>query len=114
MRLSAWNGTSLEVALLVNGKPLQVLAPGEWREAIPASALPPLPWSVEARSPSGRVLLTLTVNEGDVASGVNPGGSTFSKGAAARVDLSCGRLDIWSGPPLAGPAPGPGSPGDCD
>jgi len=35
------------------------------------------------------------------------------KGDAVRVDLSCGRLDIWSGPPLLGPAPGPGKPGDC-
>jgi hypothetical protein len=114
MTLGVSNGTSLEVTLLVNGKQLQVLAPGEWKDAIPAQELPPLPWSIEAQSPSGRVLLTLTVFEGDVVSGVNPGGSTFSKGDAARVDLSCGRIDIWSGPPLAGPAPGPGSPGDCD
>ena len=28
-------------------------------------------------------------------------------------NLSCGRLDIWSGPPLSGPPPGPGKPGDC-
>ncbi len=32
----------------------------------------------------------------------------------ARVDLSCGRIDIWSGTPMMGPAPGPGVPGDCD
>jgi len=23
------------------------------------------------------------------------------------------RHDVWAGPPIAGPAPGPGSPGDC-
>ena len=36
-----------------------------------------------------------------------------AQGDAVRVDLSCGRLDIWSGPPLLGPPPGPGTPGDC-
>lgn len=33
---------------------------------------------------------------------------------AVRVDLSCGRLDMWSGPPLLGPFPGPGTPSDCN
>jgi hypothetical protein len=80
---------------------------------MPATSLPALPWAIEARSPSGRVLTSLTVNSGDVWQVTFPDGSVGSKGDAARVDLSCGRLDIWSGPPLAGPAPGPGSPGDC-
>ena len=76
--------------------------------------LPALPWSVAVRTPSGRELTTLTVHEGDVAETSSPGGGGSSRGVAARVDLSCGRLDVWAGPPIAGPAPGSGSPGDCE
>jgi hypothetical protein len=68
----------------------------------------PLPWSVEARSPSGRLLISMTVRPGDV-----DGEGTEQRGTGGRVDLSCGRLDIWSGPPMLGPAPGDGMPGDC-
>ena len=44
---------------------------------------------------TGRTLLSLTVRSGDVIEG--PNGST---GDGARVDLSCGGIDLWSGPPL--------------
>jgi hypothetical protein len=54
------------------------------------------------------VLVSMIVHDGDVVAAADG-----DKGDANRVDLSCGRLDIWSGPPLLGPAPGPGSPGDC-
>ena len=40
--------------------------------------------------------------------------SKKKKGSGARVDLSCGRLDVWVGPPMHGPFPAPGRPGDCD
>jgi hypothetical protein len=39
--------------------------------------------------------------------------NSYLKGDGNRVDLSCGRIDVWAGPPLLGPAPGPGTPGDC-
>ena len=58
--------------------------------------------------------MELTVSAGDVWSQQNADGSGESKGDGARVDLSCGRIDVWSGTPMMGPAPGPGAPGDCD
>ncbi len=110
------NGTTLTVAIVVNGRTVRTLAPGSGTTAdgIPASELGPLPWSVEARSPSGRLLTTMTVHDGDVFATAMPGGGGTSRGDGARVDLSCGRLDIWVGPPLLGPVPGTGSPGDCE
>ena len=114
MSLSIQNGTTLTVSLVVNDVRVATLVPGacigcHLDDGLSASRLPPLPWQVEARSPSGRVLPSLTVRQGDV---IKEPGSW--QGDANRVDLSCGRLDIWSGPPLSGgPAPGPGSPGDC-
>jgi len=102
------NQTTLAVTLAVNGTAVRTVAPHE-QASLRADALPPLPWSVEARSPSGRVLLTVAVRAGDVEAG--PG---TMRGDAARVDLSCGRLDVWSGPPLLGPVPGPGRTGDCE
>lgn len=106
--LSIANGTTLPVTLLVNGTLVGAIAPGVERDPIPASDLPALPWSVQARSPSGRVLASMTVRPGDVSYGAGE-----AKGDGVRVDLSCGRLDIWSGPPMSGPVPGTGSPGDC-
>ena len=107
------NGTTLTVTLVVNGTTVATFAPHTGRDAIPASLLPALPWKVEARSPSGRLLTSMTVRAGDVRQTFLPNGEGSTQGDGVRVDLSCGRLDIWSGPPLSGPAPGPGSPGDC-
>lgn len=79
---------------------------------IDVAALPPLPWNVEARPPSGRVLTSMQVRPGDVQSA----DSAVHTIPIGRVDLSCGRITIWagdvspSGPP---PFPSPGSPGDC-
>jgi hypothetical protein len=111
--LSIANGTTLTVTLLVNGTLVGTFAPGVERDPIPAAGLPALPWQVEARSPSGRLLASVTVRPGDVWATTGPSGQGEMKGDGVRVDLSCGRLDIWSGPPLIGPAPGTGSPGDC-
>jgi hypothetical protein len=107
MSVSIANGTTLTVTLVVNDTPVATVQPGDDAD-IPASQLSSLPWNVEARSASGRVLVSLVVHDGDVVQSQDG-----SKGDANRVDLSCGRIDIWSGPPLLGPAPGPGSPGDC-
>ena len=113
MSLSINNGTTLTVNLVVNGtlvarlEPATCLGCGQ-DDGVPASLLPPLPWQAEVRSPSGRVLVSLPVHEGDVVYG-----SSSSQGDANRVDLSCGRIDLWSGPPLSGPPPEPGLPGDC-
>ncbi len=113
MSLAVNNSSTLTVSLVVNKMLIASLDPGTCLgctddSAVPASLLPPLPWQAEVHAPSGRVLLSLTVNAGDVEYESNS-----SKGDANRVDLSCGRIDLWSGPPLVGPPPGPGSSGDC-
>jgi len=111
--LSISNGTTLTVTLIVNGTTVGAFPPGTGRDPIPASDLPDLPWQVEARSPTGRLLTSMTVHPGDVWATTGPNGEGREKGDGVRVDLSCGRLDVWSGPPMIGPAPGTGSPGDC-
>jgi hypothetical protein len=107
MTLNIENDTTIAVTLVVNGKVIESVPAGGYEAPIKAE-LPGLPWTVETRSPSGRVLSSMTVHAGDVWYTANA-----AKGDAVRVDLSCGRLDVWSGPPLAGPPPGPGQSGDC-
>jgi uncharacterized protein YceK len=105
--ISVANNTTLDVTILLNGSAIGRVRAGDAAE-IPPGELPPLPWSVEARSPSDRLLVSMTVRPGDVDQEGNE-----RRGTGGRVDLSCGRLDIWSGPPMLGPAPGEGVPGDC-
>ena len=106
------NGTTLRVTIVVNGMALRTIQP-QTDETVFVKDLPPLPWAVEARTSAGRALLSMSVRAGDVWETTRPDGSHELNGDANRVDLSCGRLDMWSGAPLLGPAPGPGSPGDC-
>ena len=112
MTLSISNGTTIPVSLVVNGSLVETVPPGEYEDPITAR-LPALPWNVETRSPAGRVLSTLSVHAGDVWQTALPNGGLQMKGDAVRVDLSCGRLDVWSGPPLLGPTFIPGPSGDC-
>ncbi len=102
--LSISNGTTIVVTLVVNGAVLVTVAPGVQLDPITAP-LPPRPWAIEARSPSGRVLSSMTVKATDYIDRYD--------GDGVRADLSCGRLDIWSGPPMLGPAFVPGPSGDC-
>jgi hypothetical protein len=106
--LSYSNQTTLTLSMSVNGTEVETLIPGAAGE-VSSSRLPNLPWKVEAKTSKGRVVATMTVKEGDVVIS-----SGAAKGDGVRVDLSCGRLDIWSGPPMLGPMPGPGRPGDCE
>jgi hypothetical protein len=106
------NSTTLIVDVLVNGASVRSASPRS-QQSIQSADLPRLPWSIELRTQGGRVLASLTVREGDVQETMAPDGSHVARGDAVRVDLSCGRLDVWVGPPLLGPAPGPGTPGDC-
>lgn len=112
MTLAVNNGTSIAVIVMVSGVSIGPVPPSI-QEEYTASQLPALPWHVEVSTASGQPLLFLDVNSGEVqrhSSGLSHGIS----GVAKRADLSCGRLDIYSGPALAGPPPGPGVPGDCD
>jgi len=102
MSLNVSNDTSIAVVLVVNGVPVKTFeANGVGVLAVPAARLPPLPWSVGARTSSGRVLTTLTVAAQDA---VQSGAVTSIP--STQIDLSCGRLTIWAGDsPPSGPMP---------
>jgi hypothetical protein len=107
------NGTPLAVSLYVNGQPVGTAMPGVGLEPLDFSRLPPLPWTVEARSPSGRILTSMTVRSDSVAA---TNGNVETKGVFGRIDLSCGRITIWAGynEPSGPVPPSPaGYPGDC-
>ncbi len=91
--LNASNATPLELTLSVNGTPVGRLGPGVERVTLDV-AIPTLPWTVETRAASGRVLATLDVP------------IDYVDGSYARSDLSCGSVMVWIGPePIFGPAP---------
>jgi hypothetical protein len=113
MTVSVSNGTTLGVKVIVNDQFITTVDPGACLgcgvdDAISASVLPPLPWQVDVRNVYSRSLVALAIHAGDVIQT-----NSYLKGDGNRVDLSCGRIDIWSGPPLLGPSPGPGTPDDC-
>ena len=72
-----------------------------------------MPWSVEARSPTGRLLTSMVARREDIRMEDVGNGATQMSGTGVRADLSCGRLDVWVGLRPLGPVPGPGTPGDC-
>jgi hypothetical protein len=82
------NETTVPVAIAVNGTVLETVPAGVTEDPIRA-VLPGRPWTVEARSPSGRVLATLVVNAQDELS--------TTSGVAVRETLACGRLELWAG-----------------
>jgi len=106
------NGTTLAVTIVVNGRAVEVVPAGTVGTVKPG-LLPSKPWLVEARTASGRRLLGFVVQPGQVTRVARPDGGVEMAGAGSRADLSCGRLDVTVGPPMLGPAPGPGRPGDC-
>ena len=113
VQLGIANGTTLDVTVVVNGRPVAESPAGGPPPTIDPARLPPLPWIVEARSPSGRLLTSMRVEPGDVVSDPAMG---MHRGAMGLVDLSCGRLTIWAGDVQhSGPVPAspPGRPGDC-
>ena len=115
-KLGIANGTTLAVTLFVNGQRIAEFLAQRGGPTIDVAALPPLPWNVEARSPSGRLLTSMQVAPGDVRSATGLGGVSEYTGTFGRVDLSCGRLTIWAGdiqPSGPAPPPNPGVPGDC-
>jgi hypothetical protein len=107
------NGTILPVSISVNGGELGAVRPGD-ELTVPSGNLPPMPWIVEARSPTGRLLTSFIAHREDVHIQDLGNGATQMSGTGARADLSCGRLDLWVGVRPLGPVPGPGVPGDCN
>lgn len=107
MSLTANNQSDRELELFVNGGKVADV-PAMTQITMPARDLPPLPWNAELRLPTGRTLVALPIASGSVVRT-----ETGSHGAGTRVDLSCGRIELWAVFPLGGPPPGPGRPGDC-
>ena len=108
------NETSIPVRLAVNGAVVAQAAPRS-KLTVTHDQLPGLPWHAEAQTEHGRLLVALEVT-GEVERTTDVNGNTDIRGYGARVDLSCGRIDLSYGPPLMGPPPatGPFAPGDCD
>jgi hypothetical protein len=103
---SVANGTTVPVTIIVNGSVVETVPAGTTENPIKAS-VPGRPWTVEARSPSGRVLATMTVAANDALSSTS--------GRVGSADLACGRLMLWAGAPVSdGPTfvPDPSQP--CD
>jgi len=110
------NGTALSITLLVNGTIVGVYRGGSGETVIDESRLSQLPWDVEGRTSTGRIVTFVRVDPGGVSM-PSEAGSPAQHGALARVDLSCGRLSIWVGNVVpSGPMPDPsaGVPGDCE
>lgn len=103
------NGTSMSVGLFINDHRIADYPPGGGSiPSLDPRSLPNLPWRVEARSPSGRVLQSLTVQPGELRAGSMTSGS---------IDLACGNLELWVGDFIQKslpPAPTPEQPEACD
>jgi hypothetical protein len=108
------NATELAVTLVVNDRVIGVYEPGESETGLVPPRLPDPPWHAEARTSSGRVLLSLDVKAGDVWRAPESNGRSEGQGRSTLMYLSCGRLDLFAVTALGGPAP-PSSfpPGDC-
>lgn len=115
-QLNVANGTELTISVSVNGVRFADFRPGQDTADLSTPDLPPLPWVVEARSSSGRLLLSMRVRAQDLATSLADDGRVVESGVAARIDLSCGRLTMWTGISApSGPMPeaSAGQPGDC-
>lgn len=110
--LNVENGTTLAVSIVVNGGQIVTVPPGR-SQVIPGDTLPILPWSVDARSPSGRLLLHFDAPVGTISVTKGPNGGAESHGVGSLVDLTCGRLTVYAGSPIPGPMPLPGTLKDC-
>ena len=97
------NGTDLMISVKVNGSEVASVNP-RTNVAVAQDDLPPTPWTVTAHTPSHEVI-SFTVPS---LTGV---GNNFGYGQA--LTMSCGRLDVFVGPPLLGPAFVSPQPSDC-
>jgi hypothetical protein len=112
--LGVVNASDLRLALIVNSRVIETLSPQTADVAIHMSALPALPWVVEVRTSTGRVLVTMTAGPGDIPG--PPAIGVLTSGKEGAVDLSCGQLYLWTGatePSWPAPPASAGYPGDC-
>ena len=101
------NDTTLLLTVSINDQVVGSAPPGQISNFDPTSFAGP--WHVAIDTASGRRLLDMTYSAGEISSTNGSEG-----GVGQRLDLSCGRLDVYAGPPMSGPAP-PQSfpPNDC-
>ena len=107
MSLTANNESDRALELYVNDIKIADVA-AKSSPTIKSPDLPPLPWNAELRLTTGRTLVSVTITSGSVVRT-----ESSAQGVGNRVDLSCGRVELYAVIPLGGPAPGPGKPGDC-
>ena len=88
--LGVANETTLTVTIVVNGQPVGDFPASGPYPTIDIAALPPLPWTVEARAPSGRVLTSMTVKPGDIRTTTGAGGVVENSGT-----IGTGRPVLW-------------------
>ena len=92
----ASNETKLDIGLFVNGQLVAKLAPGQSIDPT-TTAMPPLPWAVEARSATGRVLGSTRVEPGGATCTPAAAGVERCSGALILVTLVCGRFEFFAG-----------------
>ena len=101
------NGTTLDISIVVNGLSIGTVRAGD-EIAIESSRLPGLPWAVEARSPSGRLILPWHVGVGQIQKALDGTGAS-----AATATLTCGVFTIRIGA-IGDTGPDPNPPDSCD
>ena len=108
------NSTTIPVTVTVNGREMAVVEAGQTADFGPAD-LGAQPWRAQALTSGGRELTSLDVEPGSVHDEPNLDGTGTYTGVGARADLTCGQIRLYAGRIMpGGPAPGPGTPGDCD
>ncbi len=99
------NASTIAITIAVNNSVFATVPAGAMETPIPG-VLPARPWLVEARSPSGRVLASLTVGPGDDISQQSSRGDVEF--------LACGEVALWAGGPMPDVPRPSASPKPCD
>jgi hypothetical protein len=107
------NASTLGLTIIVNGTAVGKLAPDSMGD-YPPGVLPARPWTVEARMDGGRVIASMTVEEGAIQDDRALDGTGSYRSVGTRVTLSCGQVWLWVGEPGSGGPAAEGTPGDCD
>ena len=97
VRVGVSSGTTMALSVALNGQHLGDISPTDTAAAFGPASLPQLPWDIEVRSTSGKVLVSMTVQVQDVLSTALPGGGQVVTQRFERVDTTCGQLMVWTG-----------------
>ncbi len=107
------NTTTLTLTVAINGQLVGAAEPGQAASFDTGSY--PEPWVITLATESGRVIAGLTYRLSDIGTSFGGTNPDPGMGTGKRLDLSCGRLDVYVGGPILGGTFVPSSsPGDCD